>query len=414
MIIIALGLLVLAGVGAFALDVSYLYGLKHRLQAAADAAALAGASQLPDASNARTTAIEFAAKNMPSTQHGTVLSTGDVDVGNWDPTTAIFAVGGTPYNAIRVTTRRDHTNNNAAGLFLARTIGFDSADLAASSIAGRTGEPICLLALDPSAQGAISVDSNSTITLNGCGIQVNSNHGNAFMVAANSSIAADSICIAGGYGGLTSAYTPTPTTGCAVMADPLADRPGPTVGPCDYTNTVLTNNNSFHLSPGVYCGGITSESNVTITMDPGIYIIKDGQLKFGSNVSVTGVGVGFYLTGSDATIKFTSNTIVDLSAPTSGVMEGLVFFEDRTNPMGQIHEIDSNTNQQYEGTLYLPRGTVKIDSNGSVAGSVAYTAIIANRYTFSSNANLYLNGDFEASPVPAACEISGSCLRLVN
>lgn len=155
-------------------------------------------------------------------------------------------------------------------------------------------------------------------------------------------------------------------------------------------------------------------SNITVTLLPGIYVMKNGPLHLDSNATMSGTDVGFYLTGTGATISFHSNTQVNLTAPTSGLMEGVVFYEDRMSPLGRIHQLDSNTNQQYEGTLYFPRGTIDLDSNTSGAGTVDFTAIIAYRFLLDSNSTLFLNGNFDASNVPARCELTGRCVALLQ
>ena len=412
MLIFALVLFMLAGFGALALDTAYLYARQNKLQTTADAGALAAASQLPDVAETTAVAFEFVAKSMPVASYGDVLVNADVVVGTWDAAARTFEPGGESPDAVRVATRSADANGNPAAAFFAQVFGHRSVDVSASSVAG-IGKPFCLLALAPDGEG-IRVDSNSNITLNGCSIQVNSDDSLALSTYSNATITADSMCVNGYYSGAPSSYSPLPDTGCPVKPDPLADLLPPSSAGCDFNDTVLDGNDSHTLSPGIYCGGLRGRSNVTITLLPGIYIIKDGPLDLDSNVSMSGTDVGFYLTGAEATVDFDSNTQVNLAAPTSGLMEGIIFFEDRESPLGRIHQFDSNTNQQYEGTLYFPRGTIDLDSNSSGVGTVDFTAIIADRFLLDSNSTLYLNGNFDASNVPARCELTGRCVTLLQ
>lgn len=64
--IVMLALLGLLGVSAFAIDVGFAYFAKRQLQAATDAAALAGAQDLPNVTLATQTAQDYATDNMPS------------------------------------------------------------------------------------------------------------------------------------------------------------------------------------------------------------------------------------------------------------------------------------------------------------------------------------------------------------
>jgi Flp pilus assembly protein TadG len=63
--IVVLALVALLGVAAFAIDVGYAYYAKRQLQAATDAAALAGAQDLPSAATAIKTAQQYAKDNQP-------------------------------------------------------------------------------------------------------------------------------------------------------------------------------------------------------------------------------------------------------------------------------------------------------------------------------------------------------------
>jgi Flp pilus assembly protein TadG len=68
--IVALALVALLGISAFAIDVGYAYYAKRQLQSATDAAALAGAQDLPNATTAVTTATTYAAANTPANLSG--------------------------------------------------------------------------------------------------------------------------------------------------------------------------------------------------------------------------------------------------------------------------------------------------------------------------------------------------------
>jgi Flp pilus assembly protein TadG len=66
LLVVILALVALLGVAAFAIDVGYAYYAKRQLQSAADAAALAGAQDLPDVATATATAQSYAAANTPA------------------------------------------------------------------------------------------------------------------------------------------------------------------------------------------------------------------------------------------------------------------------------------------------------------------------------------------------------------
>lgn len=134
---VGLSLTVILGFAALAIDLTHQSALRSQLQATADAAALAAASQLPNEKKARERAMEYAETNMPPTEHGTVLRDDDIVFGTWLAVTRQFVAGGPVTNAVQVTVRRSVENGNAAPTFFMRIFGKDNADLTGASLAGR-------------------------------------------------------------------------------------------------------------------------------------------------------------------------------------------------------------------------------------------------------------------------------------
>ena len=97
--VVVLTLGVVLGIGALAVDGANLYLQRDRLQATADAAALAAAAVLPDATAAKNMALDYATKNMPAERYGNVLAIADIVVGNWNGQTRTFAPAGNPHVA---------------------------------------------------------------------------------------------------------------------------------------------------------------------------------------------------------------------------------------------------------------------------------------------------------------------------
>jgi len=391
-------LAIIAGFAALAIDVGAMYTKQAQLQTTADAAVLAAVIDLPDETAARAAALEYSEKNMPASQDGTVLMGGDVEFGQWDAQSKVFTAGVSPANDVRVTTRKAQSNGNAQQWYVAKIFGFGASDISAVAVAGRSSVP-CLLTLDPSAGGAISLDLNAQINASSCVVHSNSSSSSAANAQSNSLINSQKTCLVGGYSGGGSNYSPAPETGCPAIADPLENISPPIAGACDYNNVELDNANTT-LNPGVYCGGIEIDGNSNVTFNPGIYIIRDGQFEVNSNSSVSGDGVGFYLTGSASTLYFDSNSSLDFIAPSTGEMAGIIFFEDRNAPLLRSHRFDSNSIARLEGAIYLSRGRLVIDSNGTIGGSSAFTTIVARRVSLDSNVNLVMNTDYASSSVP--------------
>lgn len=87
-------------------------------------------------------------------------------------------------------------------------------------------------------------------------------------------------------------------------------------------------NRTVTIDPGVYYGGISILNNSVVTFRPGIYVVKDGKFFVDSKAKVQGDGVGFYLTGNNATLHFTS--IRESISPRLRPVPWLEFFSSRT------------------------------------------------------------------------------------
>jgi hypothetical protein len=126
----AVGLAVLAGLVAFAVDLGQVVLVRTQLQAAVDKAALEGVAALRDGRRAvyrraSRCANQFAASGQPIT-----LRIADVELGAWDMGSRSFVPRGSGGNAVRVTARR-----SGAPLLFARWIGCGKFDAQASAVA---------------------------------------------------------------------------------------------------------------------------------------------------------------------------------------------------------------------------------------------------------------------------------------
>ncbi len=128
--------------------------------------------------------------------------------------------------------------------------------------------------------------------------------------------------------------------------DPFASLSAPTSGSIVSTSHASYDmNNKPHnntLSPGVYCGGMTigNTNGTTFTFSPGVYVMAGGGMTLNSQAVVAGTGVTFYNTsstgwGCSGSSSYTPLTIsgqvtANLTAPTSGTYNGILFFGNRT------------------------------------------------------------------------------------
>lgn len=381
--------------GGMAMD--YVLGSKHRanLQAAADAAAIATAHEIPLV-NSTAPQIEALAKSYVLSNFG---------FGN------VVAVSASMLQKTGVQINLTMKWEPVFG----HLVFDDVTPIRVSATAQVYGSgAICMIGLDTSKQKAIHLKKKAKLSAKGCGVFANSKSAKAIRVEDNSSIEAALTCSVGGIDGLSKAHIdPKPETDCPQITDPLANRQSPPVGPCDYTKLKIKNQTRT-LSPGTYCGGLELKGSSKVKLLPGIYVIKGGKLEVTDKSTLEGESVGFYLDGHKAKLSFKKQTTINLTAPSEGIMAGLLVFEDRAASKIEKHEITSDNARLILGTIYLPNGTLRIDSEGPVADKSAYTAIIARAIELDEGPTLYLNSDYESTDVPVPEGLIGGRTRLLN
>ncbi|HYB92012.1 MAG TPA: pilus assembly protein TadG-related protein [Candidatus Binataceae bacterium] len=166
---------------------------------------------------------------------------------------------------------------------------------------------------------------------------------------------------------------------------------------------LLTGTGNVTLSPGVYCGGIDITGTTKVTFNPGEYIIGGNGLVNTGTSTMTGSGVSFYNTtcGSYAyaPIDITGTVTASLSAPTSGSMAGILFFDRNTGTGTTVTGTSSST---YEGVLYFPNSSLTYTGTSSSAacnpsgGTGGYTDIIADTITFTGTSTISVCSDYSS------------------
>lgn len=389
----ALSLPVLLAILGVASDYAMMSQIRGELQQTADAAALAGAREIPLAMSKAEQVISaveaFATYELAQnadTPRETILSASvnddftavHVNISKtWSPFFAHFIVSGITPVKVEATARYVGRNN------------------------------VCVLGLAESRTGVL-LDRNATLTGNNCGLFSNAPTAKSMTIDFGATVKASIICAAGGVDVSGSATAdPAPISDCPPLPDPLADRAPPPFEGCDHTALAIKDE-TVTLDPGVYCGGLTVAGLARVTLNPGEYIIKDGQLVVSGQATFNGEGVGFFLTGNALPFHFSAKTHIALTAPESGPLAGLLFFEDRGGVKGMKHRISSNDARVLLGTIYLPVGDLVIDAQDPVADQSAFTAIVTQSLDLNMGPNLVLNADYDMTDVPVPAGIAGS------
>jgi hypothetical protein len=368
-----------------ALDVGYLYSHRAQMRTAADAAALAAAMEVKRANAANSDEAADAAAE--------ANGFADVEVAVNHPPLEGPSAGDSNFVEVIL---EEQASTFFMGIFSA-----DSTRVRARAVAGLfSAMDASVVLLNPTVPQSLWIASDSHLDA-AMSVLVNSNHERAVSVVLGSTLTAESISVVGGYEG--AGYTPLPETGQAPMADPLGDLNPPSVGACNFTNFQVLAGTTATLNPGVYCGGIKVWSGATANLNSGVYVMNNGGVQVFSTSTLKGNGVAIYNTGATpGKFQFLSGSTVQLTAPSSGPMAGIVMFQDRAAPATLTADIASGTNTYFEGTLYFPNHDIRVMSASSINAGASWTFIVARTMQILSGSTLTLGADLGegAPPTP--------------
>jgi hypothetical protein len=277
--------------------------------------------------------------------------------------------------------------------FLSVLWGSSQVNAQARSVALAAGGLACVLALDGTAAGAITAQGNTNVALNACSLFSNSNSATSITDGGSATVSAYSVGSVGGISGAASMSTTLGvTTGDAPLPDPYANTNFPSFSGCDAHN--FTAKTTVTINPGVYCGGIALNANANVTLNPGTYYLDQGSLSVNGGAVLTGDGVTLVFTSSKgnnyATATINGGATVNLSAPTSGPLAGIIMFGDRAMPLGNSFKLNGGSNQSFSGAVYLPQGATEY-AGGASTSIPTCTQLISDTVTFTGNSNFAIN-----------------------
>lgn len=242
----------------------------------------------------------------------------------------------------------------------------------------QTAGNACVLALSTTAPGSVSVGGNASLNLTGCNINSNSTASNAVSTSGSSTLSADCIVVVGGVslnGGSTTQQCANTVTNTSAVADPYASLPVPT------SSTTRPNSNGATLQPGVYPNGLNLTG--TKTLQPGVYIVTGGSINVGANANITGSGITIYV-ANGVDVSMNANGYVNLSAPTSGVYSGVLFFGARDGT-GSV-SMNGTSASKLTGAIYFPNQDLSY--NGNFSGNGGCMRVVAKTVSWSGNATI--------------------------
>lgn len=364
-IIAALVMPVLLSAAILATEVG-LWATRHQqMQGATDAAALAGVMSMTTGS--ALTIQGQALTAVSGFEHGVNGVTVQI---NSPPTSGAYK---TRSDAVEAIVQKSY-QPILAKFLSANLVNISSRSVAVPNVGA------CVLALDPSASGAIKLSGNGTVTLNGCNAMADSSSASAISAGGSSLM---TLATAAAVGDITGRSNITTSAGFAPGApyldDPYAARSYP-------ANLATPTNfpNGGTISPGAYKGTIHGP----ITMLPGIYYVDGPSFGMNGGGSIYGRGVTIVLTGNAAGNIINGNSTIDLTAPASGPTAGIVLFGDRS-VAHTTFKINGGSAQSWGGAIYLPN--TDLTFVGGAAGTTGCMQMIAKTVEFSGNSNMSLN-----------------------
>jgi Flp pilus assembly protein TadG len=361
MIVTALCISCICGMAGFAVDVGQLFKCKRNLQTAADAAAVAGADESKYGD-------WKAAAKAAAAQNGITDGSGGATVTVNDPPSSGSHASGVE---VIITV--------AEPTFFMKVFHLSTMNVSARAVAGLRAASGCIYTLDTSGTD-IGLTGTADLSMPNCGILVDSAASNAIRMTGSSGITAQSIGIVGGYSTSGSAsMSPSPVQGIVPAPDPLSWLPAPsfTSSSC-LPDPHKTGSGAVTLGPstsgGTVCyNGLSVSGSGSVTLNPGLYIINGGFSMTGSG-TITGSGVTFYLAAPNGSASLSGSGSLNVSAPTSGTYNGILFFEDPndTNAMS----ITGSTGSAISGIFYAPAAALSM--SGSSGATISADLVVSS------------------------------------
>ena len=140
-----------------------------------------------------------------------------------------------------------------------------------------------------------------------------------------------------------------------------------------------------------YCGGFNLNAGAEVELSSGYYIFDCGNIVINANAKFTGENVVLFLTGG-ATLTFNGGATIQLSAPTTGIYEGILVFGDRDDNV--THKINGNSSSNYNGAIYTSGAHLLYNGSSSIKGGCVQ--LVSD--TIRIDGNTTLNADCTGSP----------------
>jgi len=371
----AIGLPLIFGCAALAVDTAQWVFAKRELQAAADAAATAGVYGLIQSDDMELAVDKSLASHPNLPANRSVIATRSPDQAKPDP----FAVRVQIASPVKMT---------FTSLFLKRA---PIVDVQATATVVENGE-FCAFAIGSDQENGVRIEPSANVEMD-CGVATNASSKDAFEAEGSATVEAERVVAFGGIAAEGIKSSRIRQYGVR-QKDPLADRDPPLVPNTGCPNVTVnpdvasTNGGKVTLQPGCY-GNILLDGPVFLA--DGEYILNRGNLVIGPTADVTCRACTIFLTSEQAAVdgwsvgkmQIDSHARVKLAAPTQGPNAGLLIYQDRRSAGahdGAENIIGGNSFSEFKGLVYFPSETLRVD--GTFTPDVQCGRFIGRRLIF--------------------------------
>ena len=347
---------IVLGLAALAIDVSFIAHAHTELQRTADAAALCAAAELPDESAA--TAAGVATSRSNASAVSPLLEAGDFEFGYWDRDTSTFV---TPLsideqaNAVRVRMDRSETSGNPMRLFYGPLLGKRSTDITAWAIA-MNDRGLCgpLVGIDSlTASGHITTDSYNS---------ARGAYDEASAGSRGSLCSGGPITLHGGVrvrGNIRSGPRDRVNmhTASAIVTGNVGSRVKPLELPPVTVHDVAWDNDNVRLGDAINgARDFELAGDHVFAIPTGIYFLNDMNLRGSAKLKITGETV-IILTG-------------DLNGSGNAEMSNETELPSNLRILATSGKITLAGRKKFHGVIYAPHSQVNVHGNADIYGAV--------------------------------------------
>lgn len=364
-----------------AVDLMAVRAADDRLQAIADAGALAGASSLglaTDGAEAKARASAFVAASMSEWENAP------------EHTAEYAVVDRMGQRALSVAIKAQRPS------FFVNLLPPGGWKFRADAVASSVGlVPLCVLVTGTKGSKLLNIKDSSSMRAPACLV-----HSNRDVVVEGGRLQA---AMVQSVTGATGSISPSPSEGAAAVADPFVSlnlersKLRLVCSVVDLANNIKVSSGYHRIAPGRHCGGIEAIGTAQIVLEPGEHYFMKGSLKIVENARLTGEDV-VLIFDEESKFEFKDQAMVSLEGRRTGDFSGIVMTTTRSNQQNFL--ISADNVDSLLGVIYVPSARMIVEGKSEVARDSAWTVIVASQVEMKGSPSLFINANYSASAVP--------------